>query len=72
MDDWDVGLDNDILAAMVYRRFNCNHDAAREAWSRMLQNHGWDDTADMRREWVAMVNRGLAHLRYFGHAKNAR
>ena len=57
---------HDLMAALIWRRFGRNHDAAREAWSRLLQNYGWDDEAHGRREWRAMVERGEQSLRAAG------
>jgi len=56
----------DMLAALVFVRFGGDHEEARAAWSRMLENHGWDETEEMRCEWQEMVSRGLRNLRMMG------
>ena len=56
----------DLMAALVWRRFGRSHDAAREAWTRLLQNGGWDQTAEARREWRLMVERGEQTLKRAG------
>ena len=58
-------LEHDIMAALVQRRFRDNA-AARSAWSRVLQNYGWDSTPAGREEWANMVARGERFLRLCG------
>lgn len=61
------GFDHhELLAALVYLRFGSDDSAARAAWSRMLQNHGWDDSLIARQEWRDMVSKGLSFLRSVG------
>jgi hypothetical protein len=55
-----------LMAALVFVRFGRDHEAARAAWSRLLQNQGWDDDAAGREEWVRMVQTGLRFLRSAG------
>ena len=55
-----------IMAATIFLRFNRDHEAARAAWSRMLQNYGWDTDKTARKEWEAMVANGLRYLRSGG------
>jgi hypothetical protein len=51
--------DHEDLAALVYLRYRRDEAAARAAWSRMLENHGWDDDLDARAVWIKMVRNGL-------------
>ena len=55
-----------IMAATIFLRFNRDHEAARAAWSLMLQNYGWDTDKTARKEWEAMVANGLRYLRSGG------
>lgn len=55
-----------LMAALVFLRFGRDHEQARAAWSRMLQNQGWDDTEEGRLEWVHMVEKGLRFLKSTG------
>jgi hypothetical protein len=57
---------HELLAALVYIRFNCDHEQARAAWTRMLQNPGWDDNAVARTQWHEMVGDGIRVLRSCG------
>ena len=57
---------HELLAALVYLRFKRDHEAARAAWTRMLQNPGWDDTAEGRGQWDQMVGDGIRVLRACG------
>ncbi len=56
----------DLMAALVFLRFERDPAAARAAWSRMHENRGWDATADARQEWQLQVARGLRALRGAG------
>lgn len=57
---------NAMMAALIFLRFNRDHEAARAAWKRLLQNDGWDATPEGRQEWVDQVERGLRILRAMG------
>lgn len=58
----------DVLAALVYARFGKDHNAARAAWTRLLQNPGWEENATALSEWSEMVARGERALRAAGWA----
>ena len=53
---------SDVLAACVFERFGRDEETAREAWKRLLQNSGWDDTVDGRADFARMVERGQEFL----------
>lgn len=57
---------NAIMAALVFIRFDRDHEAARAAWKRLLQNDGWDADEEGRNEWQKMVSLGLRLLRSVG------
>ena len=54
-----------VMAALIQRRFQ-TPDAARAAWTRMLQNDGWDDDPSSRAMWNEMVQYGESILRSWG------
>lgn len=58
---------SEVLAYLVYVRFDKDLDASVEAWKRLLQNSGWDDAdGDGRNEWLQMAQRGQRSLREVG------
>jgi len=57
---------HELLAALVWLRFGCDDEAARAAWTRMLQNHGWDADEHGRAIWREHVDTGLGLLRVCG------
>ena len=56
---------NHLLAALIVLRFG-GHAEGIEAWKRMLQNSGWDETPEGREQWWDMVEKGLRDLRELG------
>jgi hypothetical protein len=62
LDDIETGM----LAALIWVRFGYDHTQARAAWSRMLQNYGWDDDAEGRAVFADYVAKGCRALRELG------
>ena len=65
--------ESNLLAGLIFWRFRGDEKAAREAWKRLLQNPGWDETPDGRAEFSQMIHKGLHDLRRLGlHAVKER